>query len=174
MAIRPRIILEDVILSENFYQATEQEGVYLEQPEPDEGNSGSLRPVSISDVFANMSINASISSGDQDTIFRLVNFDIFGDDYFNGCTMRAMKQFVDDGDTGHLPVGEGALPVTTEKKFGTHGIYFNGTTDYIEVADHDDVNGMHSYGVASTAPVNAPCRQQRARPPQKRLCNSLD
>jgi len=138
MGIKPRIIAEDVISASQFSSATEEEGAYLGQPEPDDDNAGNLRPVAFGGDFASMALNASVASGDQNTIFKLAGFDIYGDDYFNSCTMRAMKQFEDSGDTGHSPVAEGAIPVITEKKFGTHGIYFDGTNDYISAANHND------------------------------------
>ena len=140
MTTKPRIIAEDVLSSSFFLSASEQEGVYLGQPDPDNDNSGDLRPISVGTNFDSMVLDATSGSGDQDTIFPITGFNIYGDDYFINCKMRALKQLVDSGDTGHNVISEDVLSVTDEKRFGTHGLYFDGASSFASVADHADWN----------------------------------
>lgn len=148
MATKPRIIAEDVLLATHFIEASEQEGVYLGQPDPDDDNSGSLRLVSIGPDFMSMALDATPASGDQDTVFPITGFGIYGDDYFNNCTVRALKQVVDGGDTGHLVLGSEALSVTDMKKFGKHGLYFNGSSSYASAANHNNWDVQTNFSIS--------------------------
>lgn len=87
------LIAENLLAEDDFSAATEQAGPHIGQPEPDNGNTGSLRLLALDNAdneIADFSYNATATSDgavDGTTVI-CSNLSMFGNDFFIGATIE--------------------------------------------------------------------------------------
>ncbi len=94
-----KLIAENILDSDDFLSATEQEGEYVGQPTPDSGNTGAFRLLSKGDIedFIYRGTATGDGAGGGTTVVDAI-LKAFGDDYFIGGNVTINGYGHDTGD----------------------------------------------------------------------------